>query len=319
MTQRVRMTRRARPTWPDLPAAVRAAIEARLGVPVVGWSSRDGGYSPGLASVLTTPDGDVFVKATGPENDVSACLYRDEARLQAVLPAGVPAPRWRWLLEVPDEGWVALAFDAVPGHAPHVPWLADELDAVLDLARRIASFTAPAGALPDMAAGPRRDGWDALAQSHPAGLATYDPWVARNLERLARVCDDYAAAAAGSSLVHGDLRGDNALVVPASDGGLTALAVDWPCASRGAVFLDLVGMLPAVTVEGGPLPEDVLARHPLPPGTDEDAVTCYLAVLTGYFLGSSLDPPPPGIPHVREFQRAQAQVCVAWLRRRLRA
>ncbi|MFH6690354.1 MULTISPECIES: hypothetical protein [Cellulosimicrobium] len=46
-------------------------------------------------------------------------------------------------------------------------------------------------------------------------------------------------------------------------------------------------------------------------------MTSYLAALTGYFLKSSLDPAPPGIPHLRAFQRAQAEVGVAWLRHRL--
>ncbi len=46
-------------------------------------------------------------------------------------------------------------------------------------------------------------------------------------------------------------------------------------------------------------------------------MTSYLAALTGYFLKSSLDPAPPGIPHLRTFQRAQAEVGVAWLRHRL--
>jgi cysteine desulfurase/selenocysteine lyase len=49
------------------------------------------------------------------------------------------------------------------------------------------------------------------------------------------------------------------------------------------------------------------------------AVTAYLAALTGYFVHESLQPPPPGIPHVRAFQRAQGEVCIAWLRERLGA
>ena len=309
---------RTRPAWPELPAGVRAAIETRLGAPVTGWSSRDGGYSPGLASVLRTPDGEVFVKATGPQNDDTLRLYRDEAQRHAALPAGVPAPRLRWLLEVPDDGWVALAFDAVPGRTPRVPWAADELDAVVGLARRIADLDVAAGALPNFGRAARWDGWDDLAAERPAGLAGFDPWVTRNLERLARLCDAYPEATAGSSLVHGDLRGDNALVVPRPDGTLDAVAVDWPFAARGAAFVDLLGMLPAVRLEGGPEPEDLLSRHPLPAGTDDDAVTCFLAVITGYFLGSSLGPEPPGIPHLRAFQRAQAEVCVGWLHRRLR-
>lgn len=46
-------------------------------------------------------------------------------------------------------------------------------------------------------------------------------------------------------------------------------------------------------------------------------MTTFLVALTGYFVRSSLQPPPPGIPHVRPFQRAQGEVCVAWLRTRL--
>lgn len=66
-----------------------------------------------------------------------------------------------------------------------------------------------------------------------------------------------------------------------------------------------------------PPPEEVLQRHPLPRDVEPDAVTSYLAALTGDFLKSSLDPAPPGIPHLRAFQRAQAEVGVAWLRHRL--
>ncbi|PTU55391.1 hypothetical protein DBB34_14655 [Sphaerisporangium cinnabarinum] len=108
------------------------------------------------------------------------------------------------------------------------------------------------------------------------------------------------------------LRGDNTVLV---DRG--AVAVDWPCAARGAALCDVVGMLPAVQVEGGPPPEEVLRRHPLPRDVEPDAVTSYLVALTGYFLTSSLDPAPPGIPHLRAFQRAQAEVGVAWLRHRV--
>jgi aminoglycoside phosphotransferase (APT) family kinase protein len=233
----------------------------------------------------------------------------------AVLPAGAPTPRLRWSLEVPDGGWVALAFDAVAGRAPRTPWRDDELSSVVDLARRVAEHEVPAGTLPE--AGEQLPGgfWTRLAHERPASLGTYDPWVAANLERLADVEASLPQAAAGRSLQHGDLRGDNVLLRP----GGAAVAVDWPYAFRGAAFCDLVGMLPSVRVEGGPGPQDMLARHPLPDGTDEEAVTCYLAALTGFFVHSSLQAPPPGIPHVRAFQRAQAEVCVPWLRHRLRA
>jgi hypothetical protein len=118
--------------------------------------------------------------------------------------------------------------------------------------------------------------------------------------------------------VHGDLRADNALVVRRADGAEEAVAVDWPHAVRGAAFLDQTGMLPAVHATGGPTPQQVLERTPLPAGVDPEAVTVWVAVLTAYFARSSLLDPPPGIPHVRAFQRIQANSCIPWLRDRLK-
>ncbi|WP_340697316.1 phosphotransferase family protein [Cellulosimicrobium funkei] len=307
---------RVRPSWPDLPAAVRAAVETRLGAGVSGWTSHDGGYSQGLASTLRTDAGDVFVKAVGPEHPFTADLYRLEARTASALPAGTPAPALRWVLDDNLDGagtWVALAFDAVPGRAVATPWRDDELAAVADLARRIGEVEVPADSpLPRFADTVEWREWEDLADRRPAGLGTYDPWVADRLDRLAVLASAWPEATAGDHLVHGDLRGDNTVLVDRA-----AVAVDWPCAARGAAFCDAVGMLPAVQVEGGPPPEEVLRRHPLPRDVEPDAVTSYLAALTGYFLKSSLDPAPPGIPHLRAFQRAQAEVGVAWLRHRL--
>ncbi|WP_125774929.1 aminoglycoside phosphotransferase family protein [Antribacter gilvus] len=330
---------RARPTWPDLPEHVRAAVELRLGSRVAGWTSHDGGYSPGLASTLHTPDGPVFVKAVAVGYEVAARLYRDEAARAVALPDGVPAPRFRWHLEVPgaspsDAAWVAVAFDAVDGRPPRTePWDPADLAELQRLAHRIAEHEIPAGGvLPEFTAE-----WDdaaLLADERPAGLATYDPWLAANLDRIAEAGTPahQAEAFAGPHLVHGDLRGDNALLLgpraqvgpgkgaavhPAEGPASGSVAVDWPYAVRGAAFLDQTAMLPAVQIEGGPSPEEVLARHPLPAGTDPDALTCWVAVLTAYFVARSLQPPPPGIPHLRAFQRAQAEVCVPWLRQRL--
>ncbi|MFF2269285.1 phosphotransferase [Cellulosimicrobium cellulans] len=334
---------RVRPAWPDLPQALRAAVEARLGAVVSGWSSHDGGYSQGLASTLRTSDGDVFVKAVGPDHAFTRDLYRLEARVAAALPAGTPAPALRWALDDDLDGsgeWVALAFDVVPGRPVRTPWCEDELAAVADLARRVAEIQVPGdSSLPRFADTVEWCEWEDLADRQPQGLSTYDPWVAARLDDLATLAAPWPEATAGDHLVHGDLRGDNSLLVGPGAGpltlpdekpgawsreagglassGLVAVAVDWPYAARGAAFCDAVGMLPAVQVEGGPPPEEVLRRHPLPRDVDPDAVTCYLAAITGYFLKSALDPAPPGIPHVRAFQRAQAEVGVAWLRRRL--
>ncbi|MEU2202532.1 phosphotransferase [Isoptericola sp. NPDC019482] len=315
---------RTRPVWTDLPTAVRAGIEARLGAPVTGWTSHDGGYSQGLASTLRTDRGAVFVKAVGPEHSFTVGLYRQEAERAALLGDGVPAPRLRWLAEVggaegPD--WVALAFDAVDGRPPAQPWREDELRAVLDLAVEVGEHEVGAGVLPEFAAELPAHLTGRLAAERPEGLGSYAPWLAQHLDGLATLELEAPAAVVGNRLVHGDLRGDNALLVGGGPGRgaarVRAVAVDWAYPGRGAAFCDLVGMLPAVQVEGGPAPEEALRLRPLPAGTDEDAVTAYLVALTGYFVHSSLQPPVPGIPHLRAFQRAQGEVCLAWLRRRL--
>ncbi|MGF0116230.1 phosphotransferase [Promicromonospora sp. Marseille-Q5078] len=317
---------RTRPVWPELPVPVRSAIEARLGATVMGWTSHDGGYSQGLASTLRTGGGAVFVKAIGPEHPFTVGLYREEARRAALLPDGVPTPRILWSTEIPAPGdtgrdaWVALAFETLDSRNPRTPWDDDELQVVLDLAVAVGEHPVPAGTLPGFETEFPTGRMQRLAAELPAGLAAYDPWLAAQLDRLAETERDEPVAVAGTSLVHGDLRGDNALLLEAPDrgpGGTRALAVDWPNAARGAAFCNLVGMLPAVEVEGGPPPEEALRRRPLPPGTDDDAVTAYLVAMAGYFVHSSLQPPPPGIPHVRAFQRAQGDACVAWLRRRL--
>lgn len=316
---------RVRPTWPDLPTHVRDAVVARLGGPVTGWTSHDGGYSPGWALTLESAAGSTFVKVASTEYDIAARLHRQEAVRAAALPDGVPAPAFRWNMELPDPGeskpaWVVVASEAVDGRAPRTePWDLDDLDLLQHLARRIAEHEVPhGGAYPTFG----DHAWPEsaqLADERPAGLATYDPWLAANLDRIAEIAspERQAKAFAGSHLVHADLRADNALVVRRADGAEEAVAVDWPHAARGPAYLDQTGMLPAAHATGGPPPQEVLDRTPLAAGVDLEAVTVWVAVQTAYFVHNSLQDPPPGIPHVRAFQRIQAKSCIPWLRARL--
>lgn len=322
---------RVRPTWPDLPPFVRRAIEREAGGRVVSWMSHDGGFSPSWALTLTTTAGRVFVKVAGPEQPGAGRMHRGEAAKAALLPDGVPAPRFRWILELPDRDtpagedavaervWVVVAFDVVPGRSLRTaPWDPGDLDLLGQLALRIAEHdVGSCEVFPSVADKP----WPQpalLASEPPAGLATYDPWLGANLERVADLASParQAEAFAGDRLVHNDLRADNALVV-VRDGREEGVAVDWPHAQSGAAFLDLAGILPSVAATGGPTPHEALARFQFPPGTEDDAVTVWVAVRTCYFVWSSLQDPPPGIPHLRAFQRAQGDVTLAWLRQRL--
>ena len=277
---------RRRPTWPELPVRVRARIEERLDEPVTSWTSHDTGYSPGPALTLVTATGRVFVKAADvAAHPVSATLHSREAAVARALPYDLPMPRLRWLLD--EDDWVVVAFEAVDGRTPQVPWVEEDVRAVARLVDVLAGVDAPE-LLPLMADG-SFTGWERLAAGERAGLDSYDPWVRENLDRLARIEPTWTAAVAGTTLINGDLRGDNVLV---RDG--QALAIDWPYASRGAAFCDLVGWLPSLSIEGGPEPKEMLLSTAVGRAADPEAVTAYLAAVAGYFVHESLLPDPRG-------------------------
>ena len=303
-----------RAPWEALPKQVRDAVAAILGAPVATAATQRGGFSPGVAVRLATVEGHrAFVKAVSVEaNPVSPVLHRAEARHTAALPDRVAAPR---LLGSYDDGtWVALVFEDVAGHQPHVPWRADELGRVLRAVHDLVTSLTPSpiDAPPvaeHMAEGFR--GWqELLASDDVHGL---DPWAARHREQLAELSASWAEHAAGDSLAHGDLRADNILLT--EDGGV--VFVDWASAMRAAPWFDLMAMLPCVCAQGGPAPEELFTAHPLARDADPDGVTSVLAALAGFFMANACKPPPPGLPTVRAFQHAQGSAALAWLRTRL--
>lgn len=300
---------RTRLAWAQLPEAIRAEVTQRTG-PVVAVESHEGGYSPGMAATLTTADGDrVFVKAVSSSfHQRSWELYRAEARVNALLPAGVPAPTMRWTFESGD--WVAIGFDAADGPVA-LPWDDETLEAVLALYDAIAGIEGPPAlpSVPDELG--HLDGWHgALADGRD--LSSWDPWVARHLAELADLAADYPERTHGNALVHLDARRDNMVRM-----GGRILLVDWPYAAVGAPWVDLLAQLPSIALEGGGDPATIWARAGLAEAADPDDITVVLAGLVGYFVCSSVLPPPVGVPHVREFQRAQGEVGLAWLRERL--
>jgi len=299
--------------WAEVPAAVQAwAAAFGDGTrPVV----RDlpGGFSPGATTVLEWSDRAVFVKAVGSAlNPESPGMHRREAVVSTALPR---SPRVPHLLASYDDGdWVALAFDAVDGRPPRHPWETRELATVTDALSSLHRDLTPSP-LPSLT--PLADyvrhmfgGWAELAamEEPPAGL---DEWACRHLDGLAELESPWPAACEGPTLVHGDVRADNVLLT--SDG---VVFVDWPHAAVGNPVFDVIGWAPSVVLEGGPPPEELLARHLLPLRVDPDVITVLLGAVCGFFIERSLRPPPPGLPTIRPFQAAQGAVALAWLRRR---
>jgi len=298
--------------WAEMPAAVRSAIEQQLGARVVEARSQAGGFSPGVAARLVLADGTrVFVKAVcSVPNADSPRIYRQEARIAAALPAGVPAPALRWSWD--DGEWVVLAFDDVDGRTPELPWRADELQRVLAAVSALADALTPS----PIELAPARDtlarlfgGWRRIAERGEAEDLPAE-WRDR-IDDLAALESGWPQAVSGDTLVHLDLRADNLLLTRDR-----VFVVDWPWAAVGAPWLDLVAMLPSVAMQGGPAPDDIWRAHPLSRGVDDDHVDAFVAALAGFFVHESRLPPAPGLPTLRPFQAGQGEQAVAWLARR---
>ncbi len=290
--------------WAHLPPSVRALVEQHCGSPVVRADSRDSGFTPGFASVLTCEDGTKhFVKAASLKaQKLFAHSYREEARKLGGLPADAPATRLLWLHD--DEDWVVLGFEYVEARAPHRPWRRDDLDAsVAMLARAAEVLTPPPPGLglepfiSEFTAFPAF--WDDVRAAHPdleSGAAA------------ATLAARFAEVTSGDTVVHTDVRDDNILITPAGE----AILCDWNWPVVGPAWLDTAILM--IGPRGDGLDVDaVLAEAELTRDVPADHIDIALALVTGYFLKCAGDPVPPTSPHLRDAQRWQGEVCWGWL------
>jgi len=270
--------------WGELPGFVREAIEDACGDRVVAADNREGGFSPGLASVLTLESGaTVFAKAVSmARNEFTVAAIRNETRVLRTLPDTVPAPRLRWSYD--DGEWAVLVTDAVDGHTPAQPWRRDELVRFLDAATVLARSLTP-------------------SPIEAAKLAD-DPEF---------YVEGWPEATEGTALLHGDLRADNFLL---TRNGFTV--VDWPSVCVGQPWIDLLFALPSIAMHGGGDPQELWSAHALSREADPDAVNVVLTGLAHFFLTRSLEPVPPLLPTIRQFQRTQGEITAAWLAARRR-
>lgn len=280
----------------------------------------DSGVLPGALFHVQTSKGNVLVKALGTEQSDTLNLLRQEITLSPLLPDGVPHPQLLWSIDemLPNIGtWVAAGYSMRDKVRPiDLTWPDGDVATLVRVVREIGEVEAPHHPmfLPEKDFFPSKS-WEILAEKRPAGLANHSPWLTGRLEGLAEIASHAPEAIAGTSLQHGTLRVQNVMlpVVP----GEQALITDWIRGSAGAPYLDLVSMLLHVRTHDGPPPEATLRRYGLPPGTEPDAVTCWIAVLAGHYLKSSMDPPPSERPELRSYQHRLARTAVSWLQTRL--
>jgi hypothetical protein len=296
--------------WSDVPAAVQTRLEDALGTTVAGARSQGSGFTPGFASRLVLADGRrVFVKAGDDRREWLIEAYRAEAAKLALIPAAVPAPRLRQIIDEPIDGrhWVLLVFDDVDGRPPHRPWSAAEARPALRTAARLADALTPA---------PTGAAWGTLADlvlsSPPDWTSLVDrPGWGHHRADLADLAEQRTELLTGSTLTHADLRDDNLIFAP--DGKVWVCDWNWP--TLGPRWADAVCL--AIAMSGDGLDADaLLAETGLVGEDDRDGVDCLLAALTAYFLLASAAPFDPGSPHLRAHQAWYAEATGRWLRER---
>lgn len=300
----LRLPQARRIGWPFLPPEMRAAISDRCGSPVVAEEPCELGFTPGFAAVLTCNDGSRhFVKAASAKAQRgSAMSYRAEIAVLQALHPSVPAPALRWSI---DSDWVALSTTYAGGRAPSLPWLAPELDACLDALESAAELLTPS----PVAAG-------AVADEFAAWPSYWSAVLPRpHLDDAAALAATFAEHCTGETLVHGDVRADNLLLL-GSGAELRAEVLDWTWPAEGAAWLDTVTLLALARSQGAPGVDELLATRALTRDLAADAVDAWLALLAGYFLKSADDAVPPAAPHLRGHQRVAGEAFWDWLAER---
>lgn len=304
-----------RPSWADLPEALRAAIAARLGAAVVRATTAGGGFTTGFAGVLDLASGErVFVKASSLAGEwhLSDWQYR-EVTITDALPADVPAARPRWSLTA--AGHYVTCLDGVDGTVPPLPWSAPHLSAALAAWATAADALAvppPALLALDLPPLPQIltdefSWWTEIAAGRepeppsPTALAHLPELVV--LEQLA------PGFCAGTGVSHGDLRVDN-FMIDASTGA--AWICDWTWCVRGAAFFDTASLL--VTAHASGLDASALFfAHATGRDVPAEALDAVLASLAGYWLARAASAPIGTSPYIRGHQRWSGEMALHWL------
>lgn len=310
--------------WTKVPKQVRQQVEAVVDSPVRRAARVWGGYGPAPTFRLAFADGQrAFFKATYKEsNEFSTRALREEVRVYQELGELLTewAPKYYATIAVDD--WHGLLLeDLGPKSVP--PWT---IPLTRHIARGLASFhrSTLGLELPAWLSRPQDsvidEKWPQVtkggaefqqlaafagdaAQEAQSWLHMVSPLVNEQMQHPILLAEPY-------SLLHGDLRSDN---LRYWRGRLSLF--DWPAITVGRPEWDMVVFAQSVTVEGGPLPEEIMAWYSEEIAVDTHAINASIAWWFCFFANRAWREEIPGLPRVRRFQRQQVAVLAQWMAR----
>jgi hypothetical protein len=271
-----------------------------LGSQPVRWQRRAASWQPADSvpggnerfSVLLDDGRWVFVKAATSAH--LAAALRREAEVYAHLHgAFMPA-----LIAFEDDPIrPVLVLEDLGGADWSVDWTSERVAAVRATLRSVASSSLPPATPPVRSMLSDLERWSTV-RNDPAPFLSSGVRSAEWLDKNIAALEEAAVAAPidGDELLHFDVRSDNLCF---RDGA--AILVDWNWSSIGRAEFDVAAWLPSLALEGGPAPWQVL-----PHAGD------YAALLAGAWAAVVGLPPPATAPTVRDMQRRQLTVALAW-------
>jgi Phosphotransferase enzyme family len=279
-----------------------ARIARAVGSRPVEYLERSGGYTTAdRYAVVLANGGRAFVKSAA--DPLLAAWLRREYEVYAAL----DGPFMPSLLGWDDDGERALLVLEDLSDAEWTwAWDSARVDAVVTAIEQISLAPLPPNTPTIRAAHPDLFGrWNDVERDPQPFLSLElrnRAWLERHLPTIVSAAK--SAPVDGDALCHFDIRSDN---ICFRNGN--CVLVDWNWALQATARLDLVGWLPSLAAEGGPMPWELL------PALDLGVV----ALLSGVWASVAGLPPPPTAPHVRGVQRRQLAVVLDWLDRQLDA
>jgi hypothetical protein len=317
--------REEKPRWSEVPRAVRAEAERRLGSRAARATRAYGGYAASATFRLVLANGKrAFFKAGYPPPPGSAAIFpidREEKRYKAlgkIVGPSMPAFYGSFRLE---KWHVLLMEDVGPPTMP--PWSASKARAA---SRSYAHFhkSTEGSSLPRWLSRTQHVPFGAYWQrmekeallGATASLAGRDAddareWLDVALPLLVAHERRLAAARRPFVLLHFDTRSDNIRLV---NGRLVMF--DWPFACVGPAEFDVAAFAQAIAAEDGPSPERVVAWYEEVRPLRARELDASIAGIAGYFAHRAPQPPLPGLPRLRSIQRRQLKATLAWASRR---
>ena len=313
-----------KPPWRRIPVAVRRQVAEALGAPVARAQRVWGGYAPTPTFRLTLADGRrAFFKGTDhTSNDYSRYALTVEERVYSEL--GGLLVQWmpRFYAAFRHADWHVVLLEDL-GAASVPPWT-PQITRLISQALAAFHHSTLGCEAPPWLTGPqtllnhyswRRTVQESADLQQVATLAGSEApqalaWLQQASPLLEHLTTQPVLAEGSRAILHGDLRSDNLRFAR----GRLAL-FDWPSITVGRPEWDIVVFAQSVTVEGGPLPEQVLAWYgeqlPLTAAAVESALAWWLM----FFANRAWQPDIPGLPRVRRFQRQQLGLLTQWASR----